>query len=77
MDHLLDAVAFVLADQGCPQTCDWLVSLMEEMKLYRVKGNDPAKTVRARIRADINRRGLESRFIETADGRFGLRRKPE
>jgi hypothetical protein len=72
MGSLLDAVAWVLEDQGQPQSCFWLVSLMEETKLYRVKGTDPEKTVRSRLRANIRRYGERSRFLELPDGRFAL-----
>jgi DNA-directed RNA polymerase delta subunit len=69
IETLLDACQVVLDDQGEPQSCFWLASIMVEMKLWRASEAD----VRDALSKDIHRQGEQSRFVQVGDDKFALR----
>lgn len=69
IDTILDAIEFVLEDQGEPQSPYWLASQMMEARLWRASEYD----VRAALEEDIRKRGEQSEFVRTADGECALR----
>lgn len=69
IDTILDAIQFVLEDQGEPQSPYWLASQMMEARLWRVSEHD----VQAALEGDITKWGEQSQFVRTADGEYGLR----
>jgi hypothetical protein len=68
-ESLLDACAFVLNDQGVPQSSYWLASQVMEMKLWRTSEGD----VRDALSKDIAKLGGSSRFVALPDDEFALR----
>ena len=66
---ILDAIEFVLKEQGEPQSPFWLASQMMEMKLWRASEHD----VRAELEKDIRERGERSLFVKVADDEWSLR----
>jgi hypothetical protein len=69
IDTILDAIEFILVDQGEPQSPFWLASQMMEARLWRASEHD----VRAALNEDITKWGEQSQFVRTADGEYGLR----
>jgi len=66
---ILDAAAFILEEQGEPQSPYWLASQMMEGKLWRASEHD----VRAALEQDIAECGDGSRFVKADDGEYALR----
>lgn len=67
---ILDAIKFVLEDQGEPQSPYWLASQMMEMRLWRASEHD----VRAALERDTKEFGQRSRFVQIADDAWALRK---
>ncbi len=66
---ILDAIQFVLEDQGEPQSPYWLASQMEEMRLWRASEHD----VRAALETDMAEHGEDSMFVKEANGEYALK----
>lgn len=66
---LLDAIQFILQEQGEPQSCSCISSQLMELKLWRASEAD----VRDGLTKDIKRLQAESRFIQVDDDSFALR----
>lgn len=65
----LDACEFVLQDLGEAQSSYWLVSQMQEMKLWRASEFE----VRAVLDRAIREHGESSRFKKVGEDEFALR----
>jgi hypothetical protein len=70
---LLDAVAVALSEHG-PQTPEWLVSILDDMKLWRVRHPNPAAAIRRALQNDIRQYGPRSRFYLPTPNVFAIRR---
>lgn len=68
-ETLVDAVALALREHG-PQDAACLVSIMLDMKLWRVKGRDPAATLHRLIVQHIADHGSAARFRLLDTGQF-------
>jgi DNA-directed RNA polymerase delta subunit len=68
INTILDAIEFILENQGEPQSPYWLASQMMEMRLWRASEYD----VRAALERDIRELGERSRFVQIGDGEWGL-----
>ena len=66
---ILDAIEFVLKEQGEPQSPYWLASQMMEVKLWRASEHD----IRAALDEDIRKRCEQSLFVKVADDEWALR----
>lgn len=67
---ILDAIEFILEDQGEPQSPYWLASQMMEMRLWRASEHD----VRAALEKDFRKWGERSQFVQVADDEWALRK---
>jgi len=68
IETLPDACAFILENQGEPQSAYWLASQVVEMKLWRAS----EAAVRDALNKDIKKNGVSSRFVKVADDEFAL-----
>lgn len=66
---ILDAIEFILEEQGEPQSPYWLASQMMEMRLWRASEHD----VRVALERDVKQWGKRSQFVPVADDEWGLR----
>jgi len=66
---ILDAIEFVLKEQGEPQSPFWLASLVDEQKLWKASEHD----VRAALEKDMKEWGEKTQFVKLADDDWGLR----
>ena len=66
---ILDAIQFILENQGEPQSPYWLASQMVEMRLWRASEHD----VRAALEEDIGEFGERSPFVKVGDDDWALR----
>jgi hypothetical protein len=69
INTILDAVEFILEDQGEPQSPYWLASQMMETRLWRASDQD----VRVALDKDVAQWVERSRFVPSGDGEWGLR----
>ncbi|MHB8899001.1 MAG: hypothetical protein ACYC6Y_09670 [Thermoguttaceae bacterium] len=67
---VLDAIEFVLEEEGKPQDASQLSWLLSEVELARAGEEE----VRAALERDIGQLDEESRFARTSEGRYALRR---
>jgi hypothetical protein len=70
---ILDAIEFILEDQGEPQSPDWLASQIMELRLWRAS----EQGVRTALERDIGKFGERSPFVRTTGGEYALRKWSE
>ena len=66
---IINAIDFILEEQGGPQSPYWLASPMMEMRLWRASEHD----VRTVLEKDMKAWGEKSQFVKTADDEYALR----
>jgi hypothetical protein len=69
INTILDAIEFILEEQGEPQSPYWLASQMEEVRLWKAS----EQKVRAALNADIAKFGERSPFVKFGDDEYALR----
>jgi hypothetical protein len=69
---VLDAAAQVLSASDGPMTCQGIVDVILEAKMWSTTGKTPAASLNAALHRDIAKRGKESRFRKAERGRFEL-----
>lgn len=69
INTILDAIEYALEIHDEPQSPYWLVSQMDEMKLWKAR----EQKVRAALDKDIKKFGERSRFVKVGDDEYALR----
>jgi len=70
---VLDVAARLLGEAGEPLSCQAMINIMIERKLWKTSGQTPANTLNAAIRREINAMGSASRFRKVERGLFTVR----
>jgi len=70
---LLDVAAQLLGEANDPLSCQAMITMMLERKLWKTSGKTPANTLSAAIRREIKATGSASRFRKVERGLFTVR----
>lgn len=73
MGHFLDVAYRVLRHEGQPLSPDEITEFGLKWGWLTTRGKTPAQSMKARLSMDILDKELQSRFMRTASGKFGLR----
>jgi len=73
MGHFTDVAFKILSEEKTPLSATHLTDLGRKRGYLRTSGKTPAQTMKSKLSTDILKRKSGSRFMRTAEGKFGLR----